>query len=81
MNCAAVNVGVSNAALAARDGSDQGLEDTGPLTRRSMIRPHDPLVNGAVIVVVRLRQIARGAHHAEWVEGNGGRGFANGRFD
>ena len=39
------------------------------------------LVNGAVILVVRLRQICRGAHHAEWVEGTGGSGFPDGRFD
>jgi len=39
------------------------------------------LLNGAVILVVRLRQICRGAHHAEWVEGTGGSGFPDGRFD
>jgi hypothetical protein len=42
-----------------------------------MIGPSDLLVNGAVILVVRLRQIGRGGHQAEWVNGNGG-GFADG---
>jgi hypothetical protein len=45
-----------------------------------MIGPSDLLVNGAVILVVRLRQIGRGSHQAEWVNGNGG-GFADGWFD
>jgi|RhiMetStandDraft_4_1073278.scaffolds.fasta_scaffold64792_3 hypothetical protein len=45
-----------------------------------MIGPSDLLVNGAVILVVRLRQIGRGGHQAEWVNGNGG-GFADGWFD
>src|SRR5262249_62004752 len=37
--------------------------------------PHDLLVNGAKIFVMRLRQIGCRGHHAEWVKGNGGRGF------
>src|SRR5262249_18081377 len=39
--------------------------------------PQDLLVNGAKIFVMRLRQIGCRGHHAEWVKGNGGRGFSD----
>src|SRR4030095_9315773 len=61
--------------------SDQGLGETVQLTRRSIIRSHCRLVDGAVIVVVSLRQIGRMDHHFVGIEGNGGRGFADGRLD
>ena len=51
-------------------GDDQGVD-------YQLDDPEYPLVNGAVILVVRLRQIGRGGHQAEWVNGNGG-GFADG---
>jgi hypothetical protein len=54
VNPAAKNVGDINDALVAK-GNDQGLQETGQLNRRSMIRPHDLLKNSAVIVVVSLR--------------------------
>jgi len=38
------------------------------------------LVDRAKILVMRLRQIGRGAHQAEWAYGNG-RSFSNGWFD
>jgi len=38
------------------------------------------LVDGFKILVVRLRQIGRGAGQSKWVHGNG-RSFANGRFN
>jgi hypothetical protein len=38
------------------------------------------LVDGFKILVVRLRQIGRGAGQSKWVYGNG-RSFANGRFN
>jgi hypothetical protein len=47
---------------------------------RSLGRSVRTLVNGAIILVVRLRQIGRGVHQDEWVNGNGG-GFPDGRFD
>jgi hypothetical protein len=37
-------------------------------------------VDGAKILVMRLRQIARGGHQAEWVHGNVG-GFSDGRLN
>jgi hypothetical protein len=45
-----------------------------------MIGPDDLLVNGAKIFVMRFRQIGRGGHQAEWVDGNGG-GFPDDGFD
>src|SRR5262249_6954441 len=38
------------------------------------------LVDRAKILVMRLRQIGRGAHQVEWAYGNG-RSFSNGWFD
>jgi hypothetical protein len=40
----------------------------------------DLLVDGAKILVVRLREIGRGGRQSKWVYGNGG-SFANGRFN
>ena len=40
----------------------------------------DLSVDGAKILVMRLREIGRGRRQAEWVNGNGG-GFADGRFN
>jgi hypothetical protein len=72
--------GATNEALVAGESKRPGLRGTGQLTRNSMIRPQDLLENGAVINVMRLRQIGRVEHHAVRIEGNSG-GFASGRFD
>ena len=44
------------------------------------MRNRDLSVDGAKILVMRLRQIGRGAHQTERVNGDVG-GFADGRFD
>jgi hypothetical protein len=73
--------GAKGKTLVARESKRQGLSGTNQLTGNSMIRPHDLLEDGAIIDVMRLRQIGCVDHHALGIEGNGGRGFANGRFD
>ena len=50
-----LNVAGKTPALVARGGSDQGLEETDQPVRRLMIGSRGLSVNGAVIVVVRLR--------------------------
>src|SRR5262245_47215224 len=52
-------------------------------TRPGQVAPQrnrDLLEDGAKILVMRLRQIGRGARQSKWVNGDG-RSFANGRFN
>jgi hypothetical protein len=72
--------GAKTKTLVAGESKRPGLRGTGRLIRNSMILPHDLLEDGAVIDVMRLRQIGCVDHHALGIERNGG-GFANGRFN